>query len=107
LAESRYFGAVALTTLGFGDVTPSSDVSTVVTVLYAFSRGLAHRLFANQLVKRIPVEPLIGSHPRWRRAEDGGRRGIGSSGVVCLVVFDAHLLRPEAVADTSRLHEDQ
>jgi len=35
--DSFYFSSVALTTVGFGDLTPSTDVSKLFTVFYIFS----------------------------------------------------------------------
>ena len=35
--DSFYFSTVAVTTVGFGDLTPSSDASKLFTVLYIFS----------------------------------------------------------------------
>ena len=38
--DSLYFSSVAVTTVGFGDLTPSSDGSKLFTVAYIFS-GIA------------------------------------------------------------------
>lgn len=35
--DSFYFSAVAVTTVGFGDLTPTSDASKLFTVFYIFS----------------------------------------------------------------------
>jgi hypothetical protein len=35
--DSLYFSTVAVTTVGFGDLTPTSDASKLFTVLYNFS----------------------------------------------------------------------
>jgi hypothetical protein len=35
--DSLYFSAVAVTTVGFGDLTPTSDASKLFTVFYIFS----------------------------------------------------------------------
>lgn len=35
--DSFYFSSVALTTVGFGDLTPSTDVSKLFTVFYIFT----------------------------------------------------------------------
>ena len=35
--DSFYFSSVALTTVGFGDLSPSSDVSKLFTVFYIFA----------------------------------------------------------------------
>jgi hypothetical protein len=34
--DSFYFSAIAVTTVGFGDLTPSTDASKLFTVLYIF-----------------------------------------------------------------------
>ena len=51
--DSFYFSAVALTTVGFGDITPSSDVSKVFTVFYIFGGISLIGLVLNELLKRI------------------------------------------------------
>ena len=38
--DSFYFSAVAVTTVGFGDVTPTSDAAKLFTVAYVFA-GIA------------------------------------------------------------------
>lgn len=38
--DSFYFSAIAVTTVGFGDLTPSTDASKLFTVVYIFS-GIA------------------------------------------------------------------
>ena len=40
LVDSFYFSSVALTVVGFGDLTPSTDFSKIFTVFYIFS-GIA------------------------------------------------------------------
>jgi len=35
--DAFYFSSVALTTVGFGDLTPSTDVSKIFTVFYIFA----------------------------------------------------------------------
>ena len=37
LVDSFYFSSVALTVVGFGDLTPSTDFSKIFTVFYIFS----------------------------------------------------------------------
>ena len=37
LVDSFYFSSVALTVVGFGDLTPSTDLSKIFTVFYIFS----------------------------------------------------------------------
>jgi hypothetical protein len=51
--DSFYFSAVALTTVGFGDVTPTSDLSKIFTVFYIFGGISLIGLFLNELFKRI------------------------------------------------------
>lgn len=63
LVDSFYFSSVALTVVGFGDLTPSSDFSKMFTVFYIFS-GIAiialwiqvrtkHRI-AKRAAKHVP-----------------------------------------------------
>ena len=59
--DSFYFSSVALTTVGFGDLSPSSDISKLFTVFYIFSGisligGVLYaflKLHATKAAKRI------------------------------------------------------
>jgi hypothetical protein len=49
--DSFYFSSVAVTTVGFGDLTPSTDVSKLFTVLYIFSGITIVTLWLNTRLK--------------------------------------------------------
>lgn len=54
LVDSLYFCVMTMTTIGYGDLVPSSDFSKIFTVLYAFSSigifvALAARLATEML----------------------------------------------------------
>jgi hypothetical protein len=61
--DSFYFSAVALTTVGFGDITPTSDLSKVFTVFYIFSGISLIGLFLNELFKRIARRASVRAAP--------------------------------------------
>ena len=50
--DSFYFSAVALTTVGFGDLSPSTDVSKLFTVFYIFSGVSLIGAWLNEFLKR-------------------------------------------------------
>ena len=50
--DSFYFSAVAVSTVGFGDLAPSSDASKIFTVFYIFTGLAIISLFLNQRLKR-------------------------------------------------------
>ena len=50
--DSLYFSAVALTTVGFGDLTPTTTVSKLFTVFYIFAGISLIGAFLNQFLKR-------------------------------------------------------
>ena len=50
--DSFYFSAVALTTVGFGDLSPSTDVSKLFTVFYIFSGISLIGATLNEVAKR-------------------------------------------------------
>ena len=50
--DSFYFCAIAVTTVGFGDVTPSTDGSKLFTVLYIAAGISIITLFLDQRLKR-------------------------------------------------------
>ena len=51
--DSFYFCTVALTTVGFGDLHPTTDPSKVFTILYIFSGVALITAFLNLLLKRM------------------------------------------------------
>ncbi len=50
--DAFYFSAVAVTTVGFGDLTPSTDAAKIFTVFYIFSGIAIISLFLNERLKR-------------------------------------------------------
>ncbi len=50
--DAFYFSAVAVTTVGFGDLAPSTDASKLFTVLYIFSGIAIITLFLNDRLRR-------------------------------------------------------
>ena len=50
--DSFYFSAVAVTTVGFGDLTPSTDVSKLFTILYIFSGIAVVTTYLSELMRR-------------------------------------------------------
>ena len=53
--DSFYFSAIAVTTVGFGDLTPTTDFSKLFTVLYIFSAMTLIGLWLNTRFKRHSV----------------------------------------------------
>ena len=50
--DSFYFSAVALTTVGFGDLAPSTEFSKLFTVFYIFSGVSLIGALLNEFMKR-------------------------------------------------------
>lgn len=50
--DSFYFSAVALTTVGFGDLSPTTDASKLFTVFYIFSGISLIGALLNEFTKR-------------------------------------------------------
>ena len=50
--DSFYFSAVALTTVGFGDLSPTTDASKLFTVFYIFSGISLIGALLNEFMKR-------------------------------------------------------
>ena len=50
--DSFYFSAVALTTVGFGDLAPSTDAAKLFTVFYIFSGVSLIGALLNEFMKR-------------------------------------------------------
>lgn len=74
LIDSLYFSVTTLTTVGFGDLTPSSAVGKVFTILYVFV-GLGIILaFVNAVAERAMQR---GAGGRNRGPENEGERNVG------------------------------
>jgi hypothetical protein len=52
LLDSFYFSSIALTAVGFGDLTPSTDVSKIFTVFYIFTGVAVVGVWLNYRLKR-------------------------------------------------------
>jgi hypothetical protein len=52
LVDSFYFSSVALTAVGFGDLTPSTDFSKIFTVFYIFSGVAIVGMWLSMRLKR-------------------------------------------------------
>lgn len=55
--DSFYYSAVSLTTVGYGDFTPSTDIGKLIAVLYLFIgigiiAAMVNNLIKNQAAKR-------------------------------------------------------
>lgn len=50
--DSFYFSSIAVTTVGFGDLVPSSDPSKLFTVFYVFSGVAIITAFLNARLRR-------------------------------------------------------
>ena len=50
--DSFYFSAVALTTVGFGDITPTTTASKLFTVFYIFAGISLIGVLLNEFLKR-------------------------------------------------------
>ena len=50
--DSLYFSSVAVTTVGFGDLTPTTDASKLFTVVYIFSGVAIIATFLNTRLQR-------------------------------------------------------
>jgi hypothetical protein len=64
--DSFYFSSVALTTVGFGDLSPTTTASKLFTVAYIFGGVTLIGLFMNELLK--------GLGRRFESRVDSGRR---------------------------------
>ena len=62
--DSLYFSSVALTTVGFGDLHPTTDTSKLFTVLYIFAGVSLIGLVLNQFLKRLAKRASDRLEPR-------------------------------------------
>lgn len=61
LVDSLYFSVVTLATVGFGDLTPTSDVAKLFTVAYIIVGIGIIAAFASELTKRRQPGHIIAS----------------------------------------------
>jgi hypothetical protein len=60
--DSFYFSAIAVTTVGFGDLTPTTDGAKLFTVIYVFTGLAIVTTFVNARLKRHAVSILRQSN---------------------------------------------
>ena len=70
LVDSFYFSSVALTAVGFGDLTPSTDFSKIFTVFYIFSGVTIIALWLNMRLKRRTKKVARRHHLDFDHAAD-------------------------------------
>ncbi|MDN2664947.1 potassium channel family protein [Psychromonas sp. 14N.309.X.WAT.B.A12] len=72
LVESMYFSVVTITTLGYGEITPATDIARVLTALEALSGIFLIGLFLNSLAHRYSEKETekakIREDEQWRPA---------------------------------------
>lgn len=68
--DSLYFSAVAVTTVGFGDLTPSSDASKLFTVAYVLTGISLITTYLNARTRRRGTRRA--SRSRDRSSDDDG-----------------------------------
>ena len=68
--DSFYFSSIAVTTVGFGDLVPSSDAAKLFTVFYIFSGVAIITSFLNERLRR---------HARSVRSRVGGATSDGGT----------------------------
>ncbi len=62
--DSFYFSAITLLTIGYGDLTPTTDLTKVIVVLYAFNGVGVIVAFASQALQvRAERRGKLGSSP--------------------------------------------
>ena len=70
LVDSFYFSSVALTVVGFGDLTPSTDFSKIFTVFYIFSGVAIVGTWLNMRLKRRTKKVAHRRHSDFEHAPD-------------------------------------
>ena len=74
--DSLYFSTVAVTTVGFGDLTPTSDLGKLFTVFYLLAGIAVIGLYIDQ---RVSARRARAARRRARRLRDEeGEEGAGS-----------------------------
>jgi len=65
LLDSLYFSVITLTTVGFGDFTPQTDIGKMFTIVYVLVGIFLLLIFVNSLVKS-----MIDAHTLERSLQD-------------------------------------
>ena len=68
LVDGFYFTAVTLTTIGYGDLVPTTDLSKIVTVVFALS-GVAIFLYALSIIAYAYIKTGIERGQQFEQAE--------------------------------------
>ncbi|MGI9585748.1 MAG: potassium channel family protein, partial [Acidimicrobiia bacterium] len=61
--DSVYFSVIAVTTIGFGDLTPSSDASKIFTIVYVLLGIAIITTYLNARMKRVSARRLRDDEP--------------------------------------------
>ena len=81
LIQSLYFSVVTLTTVGYGDFTPTSDYSRIFTIVYifiglgvlvAFLSSLAHQYIKHKVEVADRARKHLSAHSRHNQPSDEG-----------------------------------
>ncbi|HRF28624.1 MAG TPA: potassium channel family protein [Candidatus Saccharibacteria bacterium] len=56
LVDALYFSTITLTTVGYGDITPQTDIGKLFTCVYILSGIAVLGTFANLLVRRAVLQ---------------------------------------------------
>jgi hypothetical protein len=75
LLDSFYFSSVALTAVGFGDLTPSTDLSKIFTVFYIFSGVAIVGMWLNMRLKRRTKKVAHRRHSGFDHTPDAATDG--------------------------------
>ena len=83
IVQALYFSVVTLTTVGYGDLTPTSDGTQIFTIIYiltglgvlvALLASVAEQYISQKAEGGRPRERLRARRRRDRPAEEGGSR---------------------------------
>ncbi|MCP3686700.1 MAG: two pore domain potassium channel family protein [bacterium] len=63
--DSVYFSAITLTTVGYGDISPTTDVSKMFTIVYLFI-GISILLSFINIIANKTIKARLEKH-KWRK----------------------------------------
>jgi ABC-type microcin C transport system permease subunit YejB len=81
LIQSLYFSVVTLTTVGYGDLTPTSDYSRIFTIIYifiglgvlvAFLSSVAHHYMRHKIDVVDHARKHLSAHGHDQPPDEGG-----------------------------------